>query len=94
MFICSLTLTTNSFSRPLPLGTCGGPEKDQKFVVLGEADYMVDSVSVLVVEVIELVPVDSVVDSDVPSTSGGCSFLGGPVSGPLAFSEYRYFMLW
>ena len=60
-------------------------------MVVGGADYMLDPASVLVVVVIELVPVDSVVDSDVPSTSGGCSFLGGPVSGPLAFSEYRYF---
>ena len=60
-------------------------------MVVGGADYMLDLASVLVVVVIELVPVDSVVDSDVPSTSGGCSFLGGPVSGPLAFSEYRYF---
>ena len=73
------------------MGTCGGPEKDQKFVVFGEEDYKVDSVSVLVVEVIELMPVDSVVDSDVPSTLGGCSFLGGSVSRPLAMSEYRYF---
>ena len=69
--------------------TCGGPEKDRKFVVFGGADYVLDSASVLV-EVIELVPVDSVVDLDIPSTSGSCSFLGGPVSGPLA-SEYRYF---
>ena len=61
-------------------------------MVVGEADYMLDSASVLVVGVAELVPVDSVVDSDVPSTLGGCSFLGGPVSGPLAFSEYQYFM--
>ena len=62
-------------------------------MVFGGADYVLDSAPVLVVvEVIELVPVDPVVDSDVPSTSGGCSFLGGPVSGPLAFSEYRYFM--
>ena len=61
-------------------------------MVFCEADYMVDSVSVLVVEVIELVPVDSVVDSEVPSTSGGCNFLGGPVCGPLSFSEYLYFM--
>ena len=37
---------------------------------------MFDSASVLVAEVVELVPVDSVVDSDVPLTSGGCSFLG------------------
>ena len=59
-------------------------------MVFGEADYVLDS-SVLVVGVTELAPVDSVVDSDVPSTSGGCSFLGSPVSGPLAFSEYRYF---
>ena len=61
-------------------------------MVEGGAGYMLDSASVLVVGVVELVPVDSVVDSDVPSTSGGCSFLGGPVSGPLPFSEYRYFM--
>ena len=60
-------------------------------MVVGGADYMLDSASVLVVGVTELVPVDSVIDSDVPLTSGGCSFLGGPVSGPLAFSEYRYF---
>ena len=56
-------------------------------MVVDGMDYMLDSASVLVVAVIELVPVDSVVDSDVPSTTGGCSFLGGPVSGPLAFSE-------
>ena len=63
-------------------------KRTESFVVAGEADYTLDSASVLVVGVAELVPVDSVV----PSTSGGCSFLGGPVSGPLAFSEYRYFM--
>ena len=60
-------------------------------MVFGGADYVLDSASVLVVGVIELVPVDSVVDLDIPSTLGSCSFLGGPVSGPLAFSEYRYF---
>ena len=60
-------------------------------MVFCEADYMVDSVSVLVV-VIELVPVDSVVDSEVPSTSGGCNFLGSLICGPLSFSEYLYFM--
>ena len=59
-------------------------------MVVGEADYVLDSL-VLVVGVTELAPVDSVVDSDAPSTSGGCSFLGSPVSSPLAFSEYRYF---
>ena len=59
-------------------------------MVVGRADYVLDS-PVLVVGVIELVLVDSVMDSDVPSTLGDCSFLGGPVSGPLAFSEYRYF---
>ena len=60
-------------------------------MVFGEEDYEVDSALVLVVEVIELVLVDSVVDSDIPSTSGGCSFLGSPISRPLATSEYRYF---
>ena len=44
-------------------------------MVFCDVDYMVDSVSVLVVEVIELLPVDSVIDSEVPSTSGGCNFL-------------------
>ena len=61
-------------------------------MVFGGADYMLDLALVLVVEVVELVPVGSVVDSDIPLTLGGCSFLGGSVSGPLAFSEYRYFM--
>ena len=61
-------------------------------MVVGGVDYTLDSASVLVVVVVEPVPVDSAVDSDVPPTSGGCSFLGGPVSGPLAFSEYWYFM--
>ena len=40
-------------------------------MVFGEVVYVLDSASVLVVGVIELVPVDSVVDSDIPSTSGG-----------------------
>ena len=35
MFIWSLTLTVNSFSRLPLLGACGGPEKDRKFVVCG-----------------------------------------------------------
>ena len=61
-------------------------------MIVDGMDYTLDSASVLVVAVTELLLVDSVVDSEVPSTSGGCSFLGGPVSGPLAFSEYRYFM--
>ena len=61
------------------------------FFFFFEEDYEVDSASVLVVAVMELVSVESVVDSDVPSTSGGCNFLGGLVSNPLAFSEYRYF---
>ena len=56
-----------------------------------------ESVSALVAEVVpvyvELVLMDSVVDSDVPLTSGSCNFLGGPVSDPLAFFEYRYFTL-
>ena len=56
-------------------------------MVVGGMDYTLDSASVLVVVVVELVPVDSAMDSEVPSTLGGCSFLGGPVSGPLAFSE-------
>ena len=56
-------------------------------MIVGGTDYTLDSASVLVVVVIELLPVDSAMDSEVPSTSGGYSFLGGPVSGPLAFSE-------
>ena len=49
--------------------------------------------SVLVVKVlvwVELVLVESVVDSDIPSTTGGCNFFGGPVWGPHSFSEYLY----
>ena len=60
-------------------------------MVFGGESYVVDSASVLVVEEIELVPVESVVISEVPSTLGGCSFQGGAVSGPLATSEYLYF---
>ena len=53
-------------------------------------DYVVESVSVLTVDEVKVEPVESVVDSDVPLTSGGCSFLGGSVSRPLATSEYLY----
>ena len=67
-------------------------KRTESFWVLTNTDYVEDSASALVVEVIELLLVDSVVDSDVPSTSGGCSFRGGSVSGPLAFSEYQYFI--
>ena len=66
-------------------------KRTENSLCFGEAIYKVVSVSVLMVVVVPVL-MESVVDSDVPSITGGCNFLGGSVWGPRTVPEYLYFM--